>query len=181
MSARERIAAADLALLLAVQRSIRTETAVTVATGLSHAGEHAAAWIGVGTLGAVFDPRRRRDWVVASTAVVAAHGASVVLKRVARRQRPMDPEVSVRVATPSRWSMPSSHATSTTAAALVFAPLLGLPTVPVVVGLGAAMAGSRLVLGVHYPSDVALGAVLGAATQAGVRRVAAQLSVRGTA
>ncbi|NAZ77106.1 phosphatase PAP2 family protein [Kineococcus sp. T13] len=170
----ERVAAADLAVLRAVQSAVRSRTAVAAATGLSHAGEHAAAWIAVGSAGFALDRRRRREWAVATTAVVAAHGASVVLKRVARRHRPLEHTVSVRVATPSRWSMPSSHATSTTAAAIAFAPLLGVPTWPLV----PAMALSRLVLGVHYPSDVTAGALLGAATTAVVRGGAARLSTR---
>ncbi|CAA9415776.1 MAG: Putative decaprenylphosphoryl-5-phosphoribose phosphatase, partial [uncultured Pseudonocardia sp.] len=101
------------------------------------------------------------------------HGASIGVKRVVRRPRPDDPSVEVRVGTPSRLSFPSAHATSTTAAAVLFGALLHR------VGRGRAvavlvppMALSRLVLGVHYPSDVVAGALLGAAVAAGARRVA---------
>ncbi|MEZ0165635.1 phosphatase PAP2 family protein [Kineococcus sp. LSe6-4] len=164
----------DLRVLRAVQDTVAVPGAVPVATALSHAGEHAAAWIGLGAVGFLVDPRRRREWAVATTAVVAAHGASVVLKRVARRHRPLDHHVHVRVGTPSRWSMPSSHATSTTAAAVAFAPLLPVPTWPLV----PVMMASRLVLGVHYPTDVTAGAALGAVTTVVVRRVAAGLVER---
>lgn len=174
MTAPPTIAAADLAVLRWVQDHARGDAVVSGARLLSHAGEHAAAWIGTGLLGAAVDRRRRGAWLVATGAVVAAHGASVVLKRVARRHRPLDERVQVRVAVPSRWSMPSSHATSTTAAAVVFAPLLGVPTWPLV----PAMAASRLVLGVHYPSDVTAGALLGAATAVVARRTATRFGVR---
>jgi membrane-associated phospholipid phosphatase len=122
-------------------------------------GEHAAGWLAVGLLGALVDRRRRRDWVTATAGVAAAHGASIAVKRVVRRPRPADPRVQVLVGTPSRLSFPSAHATSTTAAAVLFGGLLGRRLAPVLVP---PMALSRLVLGVHYPSDVAAGALLGA-------------------
>jgi membrane-associated phospholipid phosphatase len=80
-----------------------------------------------------------------------------VVKRVARRVRPSHASLITHVATPSRWSFPSSHAASTTAA-VVFAPLLGRPVLLLPVG----MAWSRMALGVHYPTDVLVGSVLGA-------------------
>ena len=96
-----------------------------------------------------------------------AHGASIAVKRVVRRQRPIDESVDVLVKTPSSLSFPSSHATSTTAAAVVYSGLTGRNLVPVVVP---PMLVSRLVLGVHYPTDVVAGSVLGAVVGGLVRR-----------
>ena len=96
-----------------------------------------------------------------------AHGASIGVKRVVRRARPDHPSVEVRVGTPSRLSFPSAHATSTTAAAVLYGRLLRRPLVPVLVP---PMALSRLVLGVHYPSDVVAGSALGAVVALAVRR-----------
>lgn len=101
-----------------------------------------------------------------------AHGASIAVKRVVRRPRPDDPSVEVRVGTPSRLSFPSSHASSTTAAAVLFGGLLGpkVTRTRLVGLLVPPMLLSRLVLGVHFPSDVLVGSALGAAVAALTRR-----------
>ncbi len=126
---------------------------------LSRVGEHALGWTALGLVGAVLDPRQRRPWLRATATVVGAHAVSVVLKRVVRRRRPSDPRIQVHIGTPSHWSFPSSHATSTTAAAVAYSKLLGrrypLFSIPV-------MLTSRVILGVHYPSDVLAGSMIGA-------------------
>jgi len=167
--AQSEVRAAELRALSAVQRTVGPPPVVRVARGMSLFGEHAAGWLALGTVGALLDRPRRREWLVATAGVAFAHGASIGVKRVVRRPRPDDPAVEVRVGTPSTLSFPSAHATSTTAAAVLFGALLHRPLVAVLVP---PMALSRLVLGVHYPSDVVAGSLLGAAVAAGARRVA---------
>jgi membrane-associated phospholipid phosphatase len=150
----------EIAMLGAVQRRIGRPAVVRAARGMSHFGEHALGWLAVGTIGAVADSGRRREWLLGVAAVAGAHGASIAVKRVVRRTRPQDERVRVLVDTPSTLSFPSSHSTSTTAAAVIFSGLTGRKLVPVLVP---PMLASRMVLGVHYPSDVLLGSALGAA------------------
>jgi membrane-associated phospholipid phosphatase len=157
----------EIAFLAAVQRRIGVPQVVTAARGLSHFGEHALGWLVLGALGALIDRPRRRDWLVSAATVAAAHGTSIAVKRVVRRHRPTDPSVQVLAGTPSRLSFPSSHAASTTAAAVLYGGLVRRRLTPVLVP---PMLLSRLVLGVHYPTDVVVGSVLGAAIGAGVRR-----------
>ncbi|MBI9001210.1 phosphatase PAP2 family protein [Corynebacterium sp. CCM 9185] len=139
-----------------------------MARGLSLFGEHAAGWMALGAVGAAVDGNRRGPWLAVTGSAFLSHAASVVIKRVVRRRRPHDPRIRVGVSTPSNLSFPSSHATSTTAALVVVSrivrspwPLAGVPVMML----------SRMVLGVHYPTDVAAGAALGAATAGAVSRV----------
>lgn len=149
-----------------IQSMLAKPPVVRVARAMSLFGEHAGGWLAVGAVGAVVDRKRRGQWVTAAAGVAAAHAASIGVKRVVRRQRPTDPGVQVLVGTPSRLSFPSSHATSTTAAAVLYGELTGRKLTRFVVP---PMMVSRLVLGVHYPSDVVTGTVLGGAVAWAVR------------
>ncbi|WP_454049447.1 phosphatase PAP2 family protein [Cellulomonas sp. Marseille-Q8402] len=137
------------------------------ARGYSRFGEHAAGWLVLAALAAALDRPRRRDWVVVGGAAFTAHAAAVVLKRVVRRRRPADPVLEVLVRTPSDLSFPSAHAASTTAAAVALVPVVGAPVAGALAG---AMMLSRVLLGVHYPTDVLAGAALGAVSATVVRR-----------
>lgn len=161
-------AGAEIRALEAVQRQVATPPVVATARGMSLFGEHAAGWLALGLVGAAADRQRRREWLTAVAGVALAHGASIGVKRVVRRPRPAHPTVEVLVGTPSKLSFPSAHATSTTAAAVLYGGLLGTPLTAAVVP---PMAVSRLVLGVHYPSDVVAGSALGAAVALLTRRV----------
>jgi membrane-associated phospholipid phosphatase len=152
-------ASGEVAALVVVQSTLGKPPVIEVARAMSHFGEHAQGWMAVSALGALAQPKRRRDWVLVGVGAVAAHAAAIAIKLVVRRQRPHHPAIAVNVGTPSALSFPSAHATSTTAAAMLLCRAtrsrLPLAVVP-------AMAVSRLVLGVHYPTDVLAGAAVGA-------------------
>lgn len=160
------------AVLVAVQSALTGRAGVLpVARVLSHFGEHSLGWLAVAALGALTQPQRRRSWLLAGAGTLAAHAAAVIIKRVVRRKRPHHPAIAVNVGTPSALSFPSAHATSTTAAAILLGRAAGLPTRALPALLVPSMALSRMVLGVHYPSDVATGVVVGAAVAAAVTRL----------
>lgn len=160
----------EAALLVAVQSAIADRPGVlSAARGLSHFGEHSLGWLALAGAGALAAHRRRdlvarRRYLEAGAGAFTAHAASVVVKRVVRRRRPNHPDIRVGVGTPSKLSFPSSHATSTTAAAILLGRAAGLPAAALPAALVPPMLVSRLVLGVHYPSDVAAGAIVGALT-----------------
>ncbi len=166
----------EVAALVAVQSALADRPGVlTTARALSHFGEHSIGWVAVSLLGAILARRRRRQWLVAGAGAFVAHAAAVLIKRLVRRKRPHHPAVAVNVGTPSQLSFPSAHATSTTAAAILMRRAAGLPPGTVGAVLVPPMALSRIVLGVHYPTDVAFGVALGAA----VARLALWLDGKG--
>ena len=159
----------EVRLLAAVQkRLLAVPGSRQAAVTLSHVGEHALGWMVIAAAGMVVDPARRGRWAMVGVGSFGAHATSVVVKRVVRRRRPDHPSVAVGVGTPSKLSFPSSHATSTSAFALLAGSVSGVPVAPALVPL---MLASRLVLGVHYPSDVVAGAAVGAGCAALTRAV----------
>lgn len=121
-------------------------------------GEHGLVWFGLGATGMAVDPRRRPQWRRASLTVALAYAISTSIKRAIGRQRPAVENLPHLMATPTGLSFPSSHSSSSFAAARAFRRLLPGPALYLA---ASAMALSRLYLGVHYPSDIAAGAALG--------------------
>ncbi|MFF7179639.1 phosphatase PAP2 family protein [Streptomyces sp. NPDC008121] len=141
----------------------------TAARALSYAGEHGALWLAAGLTGAAADRERRTAWLRGTALIGAAHLTSMAVKRLVRRPRPGPEPYAPLVRTAGRHSFPSSHATSAAAAAVALGTLRP-PGRRLLVPAAAAMCLSRLVVGVHYPTDVAAGALLGAATATAGRR-----------
>ncbi|MFD7613606.1 phosphatase PAP2 family protein [Streptomyces sp. NPDC059828] len=154
---------ADRRLLAALRDCGRDPRVAATARALSHGGEHGAVWLAAGLVCAAADRERRQGWLRGTALVGAAHLASMGVKRVVRRPRPRLPRLEPLVKTLGRHSFPSSHATAAAAATVVFGALrpAGGRLVP---PLAAAICVSRLVVGVHYPTDVAAGALLGGLT-----------------
>ncbi len=124
----------------------------------SRLGEHAGLWLGIGAAGFALDPARRDRWVRGLQLVAGAYVANTAVKNVIGRQRPTFEEFPHLVRTPTQLSFPSAHATSSFCAAAAYRGLL--PAGPLY-ATATAMAASRVVLGVHFPSDIVAGAALG--------------------
>ena len=141
--------------------------------GLSYVGTQGLVWIAIAAL--VF-ARWRRPQVLFVTIAADAAGqlTSFGLKLVIDRDRPpvVNPLPKPLVRVPSDHSFPSGHAASSFACAVVLAWAVPKLTVPLLL-LAAAIAWSRVYVGVHYPLDVVGGAVLGVAVATALRLLAA--------
>jgi undecaprenyl-diphosphatase len=154
-----RIARADVRAYRVVRGCARPPAADAV-RAYSALGEHAGVWLVLGTGAALADRSRRVAWFRATAAVGGAYTLNTAVKTVFRRRRPRLEDLPALMATPTALSFPSAHASSSFAAARAFSALVPGATGTLYAAAGA-MALSRVYLGVHYPTDVVAGAVLG--------------------
>nr|WP_318841875.1 phosphatase PAP2 family protein [Rhodococcus sp. Z13] len=141
---------------------------------LGRAANHSVLWMGCAAVAAAVGGHPRRGAVRGLLAVAGASAlANGLLKPLLPRRRPparTDPTFARRIVPiPRSSSFPSGHAAS--AAAFTTGLALESPTAGALVApLAAAVAYSRVHTGVHWPSDVLVGAAVGASVAWSTRR-----------
>ena len=126
---------------------------------LGKAGNNGAIWLALGLALAIVDPGNREAWVICAVLGPVAIGLNYAVKLVVRRPRPVLEGLPPLGGAPSSLSFPSAHATSSFAVATAMARVEPLGALAFV--LAFALALGRPYLGMHYPSDVLAGALLG--------------------
>jgi undecaprenyl-diphosphatase len=174
--------AVDRAVYLAVAQT-PTPTLDRALRRLSDAANYSALWMGVAaTLAAVGGSRGRRSAALGLASIgIASATANLVGKQLVRRTRPDRTGAKVpagrHVEMPTSTSFPSGHSASAFAFVNAVAgdwPMLGFPLRTV----AGAVAYSRVHTGVHYPGDVVIGSLIGAAVGDAVTAAARRLSTR---
>jgi membrane-associated phospholipid phosphatase len=128
---------------------------------LGHAGEYGAIWVAIGVILALLDSDQRDAWLVAGALAPVAVVVNFAVKLAFRRQRPVLEGLPPLGGAPSSLSFPSAH--STAAFAAVTAMTRIAPEAAALYLLAALIAIGRPYLGMHYPTDVVGGALLGVA------------------
>ena len=156
------VARVDVAVYMVLRSDMHHAAIEPHVRRFSTTGEHGALWYVLGGCGLALDGQRRVAWRRAIVAILVTQLVNTALKAVVRRRRPALEGLPALVKVPTSLSFPSAHASSSFAAARGYSALVprGARILHVIAG---AMALSRVYLGVHYPSDIAVGALLGSA------------------
>ena len=153
----------DIGFLLFLQESVRNPILNSIMIFVTSLGNGGMIWIAATVL--LMIPKKTRK--VGITSAVALLLSLIInnniIKNIVQRPRPFATfkELQIIVPIPSEFSFPSGHTASSFAAASVFfrqlPKKLGLPSV-ILAGI---IGFSRLYVGVHYPTDVIAGVIMG--------------------
>ena len=134
--------------------------------GVSRLGDGVVWYVLMAAMPLLIGLERWREGLQASLQMLLAGAAGLLLYKLLKkklvRERPFIGLIGIECAMPplDRYSFPSGHtlhAETFTAIAISYVPQLAVVLVP----FALLVAASRVVLGLHYPTDVLAGAVLG--------------------
>lgn len=153
----------DGGLLLWIQENLRSELLTPLISFITTSGNGGLIWIAITCFLLAFKKTRKTGIMCALALIFSLIFTNLLIKPLVARVRPYDviDTLTVLIEKPHDFSFPSGHSSAAFATAWVM--LRRLPKkfgVPALV-YATLMAFSRLYLGVHYPSDVLAGIVLG--------------------
>jgi undecaprenyl-diphosphatase len=124
-------------------------------------GEYGWIWLAIGGVMALLDSDQWDSWLIAGALGPIAICLNFAVKLAVRRPRPELDGLPQLGGAPSSLSFPSAHSTASFACATAMTRID--PAAGVLFVLATLIAVGRPYLGMHYPSDVLGGAVLGTA------------------
>jgi membrane-associated phospholipid phosphatase len=152
---------ADLRLLRTMRTRWHTPGLEAAAQALGKAGNNGLIWVVLGVALALLDPSRRESWLICAALGPIAIGLNYGIKVLVKRPRPVLEGLPPLGGAPSSLSFPSAHATSSFAVATAMCRVDPATSAAFLVALALAL--GRPYLGMHYPSDVLAGALIGIA------------------
>jgi membrane-associated phospholipid phosphatase len=155
------MAGLDAKLLRTMRTRWHTPALESGAKLLGRTGNNGGIWFVVAGVLAVADQSHREAWTICALLAPLAIVLNYGIKLIVRRPRPVLEGLPPLGGAPSSLSFPSAHATSSFAVATAMTRVD--PTAAIAFALAATLALGRPYLGMHYPSDVLAGALLGVA------------------
>ena len=156
--------ALDFNILFWIQDFIRNDVLDVIIPIYTSLGEDGIIWIVLGLVLLIPKKYRKTGIMVLAALLVMLVVNNLILKNLIARPRPCwtYPEMVQLVHNPSSYSFPSGHTCASFAAVSAWWKFLHRGwTKGVCAGMAACMGLSRLYVGVHYPSDVLAGALVG--------------------
>lgn len=153
----------DSNILLWIQENLRSDLLTPFFRFITTSGNDGLIWIAITCFLLAFKKTRKTGIMCALALIFSLVFTNFLIKPLVARIRPYDvmDALSILIEKPHDFSFPSGHSSAAFATAWVmFRSLpkrLGIPAIIYAV----LMAFSRLYFGVHYPSDVVGGIVLG--------------------
>lgn len=152
-------------ILLWIQESLRMDFLTPVVTFITHLGDSGWFWIACAAVCLILSKTRRLGVTMSVSMLLNMFATNVFLKNIVARTRPYIAVEGLHriIEAQSDYSFPSGHtACSFAAAVVVFLMCPRKVGVPALV-LAFLISLSRLYVGVHFPTDVLGGAVVGTA------------------
>lgn len=149
----------DLKLLRWMRTHGHSPALENAAIALGKAGNNALVWFVLGVALAILDNSRWKQWLLCAVLGPVAIGLNYAIKLIVKRPRPQLEGLPPLGGAPSSLSFPSAHATSSFAVATAMVRVDPAMSAAFLVALALSL--GRPYLGMHYPSDVVAGALLG--------------------
>jgi membrane-associated phospholipid phosphatase len=151
----------DVQLLRAMRTRGHAPWIEKAAKALGKAGNNGAIWVGLCLVVLAATDSNGEAWFICALLAPIAIAFNYVIKLIVKRPRPVLEGLPPLGGAPSSLSFPSAHATSSFAVATAMTRVDAWGALAFV--LAFALSLGRPYLGMHYPSDVLAGAVLGVA------------------
>ena len=164
----------DGAILLWIQDNVRSDALTPIMKLITHLGDKGLFWIVLTLILLCFKKTRRMGVICALSMAIGLLITNVAIKNLVARPRPyredMIQGLRLIIEEQKDWSFPSGHTTNSLATAWVIFRRTTLSRTGGVIGrflgilalaLAILISLSRLYVGVHYPTDVIGGVIIG--------------------